>query len=59
MGNWIIRLYFLFPLRYCWRKYRREGSSGNDMMSDKSTDPLAEKNTAPSSDEVSLKTEIT
>lgn len=55
-GNCIIRLLsFLFPLlsgRYCWRKYRRQSSSGNDMTSDKSTDPLAEKNVASSTDEV-------
>lgn len=37
--------------RHCWRKHRRQSAMGNDMISDKSTDPLAEKN----HDEVSHK----
>ncbi|CRK91028.1 CLUMA_CG004716, isoform A, partial [Clunio marinus] len=41
----------VLTIRYCWLKHRRQGSSG-DMMSDKSTDPLAEKTVASSVDEL-------
>ncbi|KAG5683065.1 hypothetical protein PVAND_012371 [Polypedilum vanderplanki] len=32
-----------FIIRFCWQKYRRN-NVGHDLISDKSTDPLAEKN---------------
>ncbi|XP_070506329.1 location of vulva defective 1 [Chironomus tepperi] len=38
-------------IRYCWQKYRRH-DCGNDLISDKSTDPLAEKHVGGSIDEM-------
>lgn len=44
LNNKILYLFKFYLHRHCWRKHHRQSAMGNDMISDKSTDPLAENN---------------